>query len=71
MTVPSEIKRNFYLCLAVAVCVLTVGGFLFHDSEVGDYVVPGVAFFGGLILLNVLNDREWRRQQRSGETPSS
>ncbi|HYP54922.1 MAG TPA: hypothetical protein VEQ41_01285 [Solirubrobacterales bacterium] len=53
-------------------CVLTVGGFLFHDSEVGSYVVPGVAFFGSFILLTVLNDRERRREQRSsGATPSS
>jgi hypothetical protein len=70
MTVTPAIRRNLYLSLAATVCVLTVGGFLFHDSEVGNYVVPGVAFFGSFILLSVLNDRELRRQERSGETPS-
>ncbi len=68
MTITPAIRRNFYLSLLAAVCVLTVGGFFFHDSEVGSYLVPGIAFFGGLILLNVLNDREWRRLRRD-ETP--
>jgi|GEM_PF-6483239 len=69
MTITPAIRRNVYLSTAAAVFVLTVGGFLFHDSEVGNYLVPGVAFFGSIILLNVLNDREFRRQERSGETP--
>jgi hypothetical protein len=71
MIITPAMRRNFYLSLAAAVSVLTVGGFLFHDSEVGSYLVPGIAFFGGLILLNVLNDRERRREERSSRaTPS-
>ncbi|HEX5763645.1 MAG TPA: hypothetical protein VFY04_11070 [Solirubrobacterales bacterium] len=70
MTITPVIRRNLYLSLASAVCVLVVGGFLFHNSAVGDYVVPGIAFFGSFVLLTVLNDREWRRQERGGETPS-
>ena len=71
MTVTPAMRRNFFLTLFLAASVLTVGGFLFHDSEIGDYVVPGVAFFGSFALLTVLNDRERRRQERSGGTPSS
>jgi uncharacterized membrane protein len=71
MTVPPAIRRNLYFSLTAMVCVLVVGGFLFHDSEIGNYVVPGVAFFGSFILLSVLNEREFRRQERSGEIPPS
>lgn len=71
MTITPAIRRNLYLSLASAVWVLAVGGFLFHGSAVGDYVVPGIAFFGSFVLLTVLNDREWRRQEQSGKTRSS
>lgn len=70
MTLPPAIRRNLYLSLTAMVCVLVVGGFLFHDSEIGNYVVPGVAFFGSFILLSVLNDRELRREEQRGGTPS-
>lgn len=71
MTITPAIRRNLYLSSAAAIFVLTVGGFLFHNTDIGNYVVPGVAFFGSLILLNVLNDREWRREEERGGTSSS
>jgi hypothetical protein len=71
MTITPATRRNICLSLFAMVFVLVVGGFFFHDSEIGSYVVPGVSFFGGLILVNVLDDREWRRQGRRGGTPSS
>jgi ABC-type multidrug transport system permease subunit len=71
MIVTPTLRRNYLLSLAVMAGVLTVGGIFFHNSEVGSYVVPGTAFFSCLILFNLLNDRERRREQRSGEPPSS
>jgi hypothetical protein len=71
MIITPAIRRNFFITLFLAIGVLAVGGFLFGNSEVGFYVVPGVAFFGGLGLLIALNDRELRHQERSdGTTPS-
>jgi uncharacterized membrane protein len=64
------ITRNFYFSLFFMACVLAIGGILFHDSEVGSYVVVGVAFFGGLTLLDILDSRERRRNQ-GGDGPAS
>jgi hypothetical protein len=57
------ITRNFYITLALAACVLFIGGFLFRHSEVGSFATLVVAFVGGLSLLHLLDDREWRRKQ--------
>jgi hypothetical protein len=54
--------RNIYFSLFAMACVLTVGGFFFRNTEVGGYLVPGIAFFGSLVLLDVLNTRDRRRR---------
>jgi hypothetical protein len=50
-------------------CVLLVGGLFFRDTHLGGYFVPSVAFFGGLILLDVLDTRDWRRKEKEVEPP--
>jgi hypothetical protein len=59
------ITKNFYITLALAACVLFVGGFLFRHSEIGSFATLVVAFVGGISLLHVLDDRERRRKEKT------
>jgi hypothetical protein len=63
------ITRNFYITLALAACVLLVGGFLFRHSEIGSFATLVVAFVGGISLLHVLDDREHRRKKAETGRP--
>jgi uncharacterized membrane protein len=61
------ITRNFYITLALAACVLIVGGILFRNSEAGSFLTLVVAFVGGLSLLHFLDDREHRRKEEAAD----
>jgi hypothetical protein len=60
------ITRNFYIALAVVVCILFVGGYLFRHSEIGSFAVLVATFAVGFTLLHVLDDRDERRRQQHG-----
>jgi hypothetical protein len=61
-------QKNLYLSVAVTIVVLVIDTILFHDHE-GLMTVLGIAaFFGGLGLFVILDQREygahysqWRR----------
>jgi hypothetical protein len=61
------ITRNFYITLALAACVLLVGGFLFRHSEIGSFATLALVFVGSISLLNILDDRERHRKERDAE----
>ncbi|HKB52185.1 MAG TPA: hypothetical protein VKC63_12260 [Solirubrobacterales bacterium] len=61
------ITKNFYITLAIAACILFVGGFLFRHSEMGSFATVAAAFGIGLSLLHVLDDRERRRKRDTGD----
>jgi hypothetical protein len=63
------ITKNFFITLALAACVLLIGGFLFRHSEIGSFVTLAVAFVGGISLLHVLDDRERDRKDADAELP--
>lgn len=56
--------RNLYISLAVGVCILFVGGYLFRDSEIGSFAVLVATFGIGHTLLRVLDDRDRHRTQQ-------
>ncbi len=58
------IKRNFYISLAIGVCILFVGGYVFRDSEIGSFAVLVATFGVSLTLIHVLDDRDRRRKQQ-------
>lgn len=58
------VTRNFYITLAIAILIFVVGGILFGQSSPGAQITVIAAFSIGLILLDVLDDRERRRKQR-------
>jgi hypothetical protein len=61
------ITKNFYITLAIATCILLVGGFLFQHSEIGSFATLILAFVGGLSLLHVLDDREFRSKEQDAK----
>jgi hypothetical protein len=59
-------RRNFFITLGIAVCILFVGGFIFRDSAAGSQLSVVAAFAIGLTLLNVLDARERSRKRGKG-----
>jgi hypothetical protein len=60
------ITRNFYITLLIAVCILFTGGFLFRDSEAGMFATAFLSFAIGHTLLEVLDNRDRRRNKQRG-----
>jgi hypothetical protein len=56
-------RRNFFTTLAIAVCILFVGRFIFRDSAAGSQLTVVASFAIGQALLFVLDSRERRRRQ--------
>jgi hypothetical protein len=55
--------RNVYISLLAFNGIIFPGGWLLRDSEAGVQAVVVVAFAISLTLLNVLDDRDRRREQ--------
>jgi hypothetical protein len=60
-----KITRNFYVCFLLTAIVIVGGGTLFRDSEIGSLATVLIAIGGGIVLLNLLDDREKRRREES------
>jgi hypothetical protein len=63
------IKKNFYITLALAACVIFAGGILFRHSQIGVFATLILAFGGGLSLLQFLDDRERHRKKQDCDHP--